>query len=129
MVPHYVDYERASELARSVGIRVIDVRQLPEDFISELLSCDYILSSSLHGLILADAYNVPNLWIKISDRIIGGNFKYQDYYSTTNSGEQEPFKVVDGEDLKSINDAVDRLCSVKTYRYDIKRLLKAFPFS
>ena len=47
----------------------------------QINSCKFILSSSLHGLIFADSYNIPNHKIIISDKIIGGDYKYKDYYS------------------------------------------------
>ena len=46
------------------------------------MSCETIASSSLHGLIAADSFHIPNLWIKLSNRIIGNDFKYHDYYSS-----------------------------------------------
>ena len=82
VIPHYVD-ANFPFLQESDDISVIDVRQYPEDFIDQILSCDVIVSSSLHGLILADAYGIPNKWVSFSDRITGGAFKYHDYYSTT----------------------------------------------
>ena len=40
-----------------------------------------ILSSSLHGLVAADSFGIPNIRMVCSDRIYGGDFKYDDYYS------------------------------------------------
>ena len=34
-----------------------------EKVIDYIYSCNLILSSSLHGLILADAYKIPNIWL------------------------------------------------------------------
>lgn len=45
------------------------------------MSCKCVLSSSLHGLIVADALGVPNRRIVLSDKIIGGDLKFDDYYS------------------------------------------------
>jgi len=47
-----------------------------------ITSSDYVLSSSLHGLIVADAYQVPRARITISNKIVGGNFKFFDYFSS-----------------------------------------------
>jgi hypothetical protein len=44
--------------------------------------CDYILSSSLHGLIVSDSYNIPNGRIKLNDVHDSNDFKFRDYYSS-----------------------------------------------
>src|SRR5690606_13222558 len=53
----------------------------PKEVISEISSCTCIVSSSLHGLIVADSYRIPTAWMILSDKINGGPFKYNDYYS------------------------------------------------
>lgn len=47
-----------------------------------VVSCDCILSSSLHGLIVADSYGVPNMWIGLSNKVYGGDFKFNDYFAS-----------------------------------------------
>lgn len=81
LIPHYSDYDTVKEFK---NIHVIDVCQPVEKVIDEVLSCKKIFSSSLHGLILADTYKIPNLWIGINNLIQGIGFKYLDYYSITN---------------------------------------------
>jgi pyruvyltransferase len=54
-----------------------------EQVISEILSCKRILTSSLHGLIIADAYGIPNAWLE-SGTPKGAEFKYYDYFLTVN---------------------------------------------
>lgn len=54
---------------------------------SEILSCRNIISSSLHGLIIADAYGIPNAWLGTDGRVggsrpNGGEFKYLDYFAS-----------------------------------------------
>lgn len=44
--------------------------------IKEFLECECILSSSLHGLIISDAYKNPNVWIKFSNPVGGNRFIY-----------------------------------------------------
>jgi len=85
IVPHYVDYDneaiiRATEhYPNSV---LIDVRKNPSEVIREIASCKTVISTSLHGLIIADSFGIPNKWIKCSDKIIGDTFKFMDYYSS-----------------------------------------------
>lgn len=46
--------------------------------IDEINSCDVILSSSLHGIIIANAYNIPAVYLKSNL----DTFKYLDYFSS-----------------------------------------------
>lgn len=59
----------------------IDVRQHPSTVIRQIAQCECIISSSLHGLIIADSLGVPNIHLKVSDKLLGDGFKFDDYYS------------------------------------------------
>ncbi|MHC4951248.1 MAG: glycosyltransferase, partial [Planctomycetota bacterium] len=81
LVAHYVDAESPwIELCRKKGLKIIDVFSPPDKFFAQINQCEAILSSSLHGIIFAHAYGKPALWIELSDNIIGGGFKFYDYY-------------------------------------------------
>ena len=54
-----------------------------EETIQDILSCKKIISSSLHGIILADAYNIPNAWLDTTTTK-GYNFKFYDYMLSVN---------------------------------------------
>lgn len=86
IVPHYVDQpnvfvQRLQETYPS-DIRIINVLQNPTTVFQEIASCQNIISSSLHGIITADALAIPNRWIILSDKVLGGTFKFRDYYSS-----------------------------------------------
>lgn len=67
---------------------------IPEDHIISMKTKDYkkvinkicsakvVVSSSLHGIILAEAYGIPAVFVQ--DRPEKFNFKYQDWYESTN---------------------------------------------
>lgn len=64
------------------GVKLIDfARGDIEAVIRDMLSCRKILSSSLHGLIVADAYGIPNAWLA-SGTPRGGEFKFHDYFAS-----------------------------------------------
>ena len=87
VVPHWSD----TELSQRFDGHVIDVRQPPAKVISEIASCERIISSSLHGVVVADSYRIPRR-AELPARAIekpaqeGGDFKWRDYasaYATT----------------------------------------------
>ena len=84
-IPHYVDKqnEKVVEIKRNFQgvINVIDVQKSPVYVLSEVDKCCFILSSSLHGVIAADALGIPNGWLVLSDKVHGNGFKFHDYFS------------------------------------------------
>lgn len=58
---------------------VIDLLQHPRQICEMISACDAVISSSLHGLIVADAYNVPSLWTVPDSEIKGDGFKFRDF--------------------------------------------------
>jgi pyruvyltransferase len=81
VIPHYVDASHpAVEDMRRQGAHILDVRWSPPQFIHELQRCQTILSSSLHGIILAHTYQRAALWVDMTKRLTGKGFKFFDYY-------------------------------------------------
>ena len=89
VIPHYIDFTDPNSLTiikhlQSQGVKIINITAGIFHFIDELVQCENILSSSLHGLIAADAYNIPNIRIKLSNKLVGGDFKFNDYALSVN---------------------------------------------
>jgi pyruvyltransferase len=83
LVPHDVDRDDPFvEECRRQGVPIVDVTATPERYVEQLTSCRRIVSSSLHGIVLAHAYGIAAAWVKISDRVHGDGFKFFDYYSS-----------------------------------------------
>jgi pyruvyltransferase len=83
VIPHYTDavHPWVGQIAKYAGVRIIDVAWTPEEVAREISACDVVVSSSLHGLIFADALGVPNARLVLHGRLAGGDFKFDDYYS------------------------------------------------
>ena len=64
--------------------KIIDPSRSVRKVVSDIASAKVILSQSLHGLVMADAMQIPNVWIAPHEKMLGGEFKFHDYYSTTN---------------------------------------------
>ena len=78
IVPHYSqldDPDLKALLAREPRLQLIDVGGDAQDVCHAIASCAHVLASSLHGLIVADAYGVPNTWLKPGTQ---SHFKYYD---------------------------------------------------
>lgn len=124
LILHYVDVNHAiASLVDKMGGVIISVRQNPKSFIDEIKSCESILSSSMHGCILSDAYNIRNKRIILSDNITGADFKFSDYYSVTNNPLEQG--IVIGQDCTEleIENALNQ-ASVKSYIYSLDELEK-----
>ncbi|MCW4466170.1 polysaccharide pyruvyl transferase family protein [Glutamicibacter sp. MNS18] len=66
------------------NVKLIDLRRGDiEGVLSDFIKCKKIVSSSLHGLIIADAYNIPSAWLDSSSPT-GGGFKYYDHFLAVN---------------------------------------------
>jgi pyruvyltransferase len=80
--------------------RVIDICGGIEDVIEQIVSCDSIISSSLHGIICADAYGVPAIWLHASNKPAGDGFKFRDYFSSVRRPDRDPI-IVDASTKRS----------------------------
>jgi pyruvyltransferase len=101
IIPHYIDYNNVIDIYKNdKNVNVINLLNSNiEIVINEILSCKYIISSSLHGLIVSDAYNIPNLWIKYDNKIKGDDTKFYDYFESVNIKK----KVIDARPYKYIS--------------------------
>lgn len=64
------------------GVRIIDLgTDDVEGVIEAMLSCRRIVTGSLHGLVMADAYGIPSAWVR-SGTAYGGQYKFFDYFAT-----------------------------------------------
>jgi hypothetical protein len=84
IIPHYVDYEKV--MIQYEGLKDILVINLMTNNVEEvtdaILSCKKIISSSLHGVIVSHAYQIPAVWVEFSNKIFGDGIKYQDYFES-----------------------------------------------
>lgn len=78
---HQQDEEFVKKMAAQDNVHLINIKTDPVTAIREIAECKYIVSSSLHGLIFADALHIPSLHLIGKTPLLGGNFKFEDYYS------------------------------------------------
>ncbi|MGJ8684481.1 MAG: polysaccharide pyruvyl transferase family protein [Nonlabens sp.] len=92
IVPHINDYEHVLEWYKDHDrIKIINFKTNDvEHTTNEILSCKHILSSSLHGIIVAHAYQIPAVQVQFSDRIYGDGVKYHDYLMSVGLDPYDP---------------------------------------
>ena len=108
LIPHCVDFHsldglKAINHMEDMGIKIINVTSGIYEFIDQLKECEMIISSSLHGLIAADAYGIPNHRVKISKLLLGGDFKYLDHYASVKREHYEPLQLTETTTLYEVN--------------------------
>lgn len=105
IVPHYIDknnvaVKRLADLHRK-DLSVINVQQQPMQVFREIDRCRCVISSSLHGLIVADSLGIPNAWL-VASGLKGGRFKYDDYYSALDVPAGEPVTLSGSETIEQL---------------------------
>lgn len=83
VIPHYVDHDQGSLLCKEINANLISVSLGIEEFVLRISEADIIFSSSLHGIICAESLGIPAVWVRFSDNLIGGDFKFHDYIAGT----------------------------------------------
>jgi len=125
IIPHFVD-QNDKEIKRleMEGGFIIDIFDDELELVKKVNRCKRIVSSSLHGLILADAYGIPSKWIKISDKIFGNDFKFKDYYASIGVHNEKPLVLSQELKLSDLKSS----CRSKTMSINKNDLLSACPF-
>ena len=102
IVPHYSD--RAGVLRRldrtcldeEGDVALINIAtDRVEGFIGLICQCDFIVSSSLHGIIIAHAYGIPAVWVEFSDALYGDGMKFKDYFLSVSIPPYRPHQFKD----------------------------------
>lgn len=86
IIPHYVDYKLVNNnFINKKKIKVINIlNSNPFSVIKQMLKCKRIITSSLHGVIIAHAYGIPVSLVKFSDKLSGDGTKFKDHFSSVN---------------------------------------------
>mmetsp|Transcript_23278 Transcript_23278/g.33396 ORF Transcript_23278/g.33396 Transcript_23278/m.33396 type:complete len:138 (-) Transcript_23278:1650-2063(-) len=81
------------ELGLLPSENVLSVKNSWQPVVESIQKCDYVASSSLHGIIVADAIGIPTLWFQFPSGKTSeteGSFKYDDYFQTVGRMNKTP---------------------------------------
>ncbi|MDB4507512.1 polysaccharide pyruvyl transferase family protein [bacterium] len=125
IIPHYIHYDVVFKMYDGKeGIKVIKlINKDIEPVINDILSCEKTISSSLHGLIVSDAYGIPNKWVKFNNDINGDDTKYYDYF---NSVERIDKKYINCLNYKKIPENTYEIIEKVNIKYDINYVQEKF---
>lgn len=95
IIPHFIDKNNKNFLNlvkkyKSLKIINIETGDNYQQFINNIKECEYIISSTLHGVIISLAYFKKTIWTKFSNKVIGGDFKFQDFFESLNISYKDP---------------------------------------
>lgn len=105
----------------------IDVQDTPLNVTRKISECKYIISSSLHGLIIADSLRVPNIHIVVTNNLLGDGFKFDDYYSAY--GLKHNYIDMNKDDIDSLK-FIDKNYKITDKMVEQKKnsMIEAFPY-
>ncbi len=115
IIPHYSDESLFSHLSN-----VVSVKEHWSVVIEKILSSRFVISSSLSGIIVAEAFGIPARLLQIENKTNTEDlFKYRDYYLGTNRAN---FSYA-----TSIEEALE-MGGEPLPTCDLDKLIGAFPF-
>lgn len=101
------------------GILRIDVKQPWRSVVDAMMLCEKIISSSLHGIVVCEAYGIPGILLRAKSE---GVVKYIDYYEGTGRVAQISYTLDDALQIAS-----KKTPSPPDFRYIQHILLSSFP--
>lgn len=114
IIPHYSEIDL---FPKDVYPNAVYPTEPWNEVIRKILNSKFVISSSLHGLVVADAYGIPARCLRITEH--EPLFKYEDYYLGTNRP--------DFAFATSIEDALN-MGGERPFVCDLQKLYDSFPF-
>lgn len=130
IIPHVSDFHLVQKLLPDHFI--INLQKPVEEVIDSISLCKKTISSSLHGIIVSHAYNIPSAWVSFSDNVTGDGVKFLDYFLSVDLKTKTPVSI---ESAFSTRDQIEKTIeSIKfekpkteTIRRVQKKLMDTFP--
>lgn len=114
------------ELCRHMDLNVIDLVNYNNwtDIIDEIANSKFVISESLHGLIVAETYGVPNVWVEFKNHPNYWDFKFNDYFASIGKNE----KIIRLQDGIHYDIIINKISSWEKADIDYRKMLSYVPF-
>jgi Polysaccharide pyruvyl transferase len=124
------DVSQSAKTLRFDGVKDIDLhgagQAAIERVVDDIVDCEMILSTSLHGIIIANAYGIPARWCNFGDDagLEGDGMKFADYFLSVGLPLQTAHPL---DSREVIGEYLARLCPTSVdIEFDEQRLIDAF---
>lgn len=114
IIPHYKEFDL---FPRENCDYIVYPSDPWEEILDKILDAELVISSALHGIIVAEAFGIPARMLRVSER--ESILKYHDYYQGTN---RPDFTIA-----RSLEEAI-LMGGERPYQCDLEKLYDAFPF-
>lgn len=128
IIPHHshLKSDLLNKFKNNNDILIINFKRYKnwKDIIKQIKECDFIVSESLHGLIISESFRIPNIWVSIGESI-NQDLKYEDFFLSINKPYYEPYLINEEttyDDLLSLKNNYD-----STFNIDLQKLVDACP--
>lgn len=124
---HDADLPIVKKLRNDGRFLLINPLDTPQNVAYQITACKLILSSSLHGLIFADSFKIPNYHVVLSNKVEGGDYKFKDYCEGVGKKyvSASVKKIFDNEYLDNL---IERYEPIKGLARRQRQLINSFPY-
>lgn len=107
VIPHF-SHRESPDLRRLIegftgSVTVVDVQRHPAAVGRQIAACRTIVTTSLHGLIIADSFGIPAVWVVMPNELYGGDFKFRDHETVAAPVRSRRMQL---EEIENLRDAV-----------------------
>lgn len=131
IIPNMGSYDDSDEIIQKLAQRcageILDLRNYEKwtDIIDTIAGASIVISESLHGLIVAETYGIPCVWVEFKKHPDYWNFKYEDFYESIEKYCEKSLKLNDKMDIQEIFSVAKRW---RKGNINYKKLLEYYPF-
>jgi Tfp pilus assembly protein PilV len=99
-----------------------------ERVVDAIANADRCVSTSLHGVIIAQAYEVPWVWLRLEDnQLHGDTFKFEDFFTVVDRSQVAELSVAASAVAEIDYLQVSRAARLPTLTGNLQALHDAFP--